>query len=144
MALDWARYHLSRKGGPDVYRPGNEYFSLPKTSLGELVKQIQAKLHLLAPRVIGEPQARVSKAALTHGFLLVADLQRVMREPGVDVVVAGEPVEWEASEYFEDLIEANMSKGLILLGNEASEDPGSGKAAHISACPIHVFHRGSI
>ena len=44
-------------------------------------------------------------------------------------IVAGEPVEWEASEYFEDLIEANMSKGLILLGNEASEDPGSGEVA---------------
>ena len=130
MALEWNRYHLSRKGGPGVYRLGNEYFSLPKTSLGELVKQIQSRLHLRAPRVIGDPQAAVSKAALTHGFLLVADLQRVMREPGVDVVVAGEPVEWEASEYFEDLIEAKMSKGLILLGNEASEEPGSSEVAN--------------
>src|SRR2546426_4880470 len=75
IALEWTRYHLSRKGGPDVYRLGNEYFSLPKTSLGELVKQIQSRLHLRAPRVIGDPQAAVSKAALTHGFLLVADLQ---------------------------------------------------------------------
>jgi hypothetical protein len=47
----------------------------------------------------------------------------------VDVVVGGEPVEWEATEYFQDLIAAKMSKGLILLGNEGSEEPGSGEVA---------------
>ncbi len=129
MALDWGRYHTARKGGADVYRPGNEYFTLPRTSVGQLVKDIQAKLRLRAPRIIGDPQAQVSKAALTHGFLLVADLQRVMAEPGVDVVLGGEPVEWEATEYFQDLIAAKMSKALILLGNEGSEEPGSGEVA---------------
>jgi putative NIF3 family GTP cyclohydrolase 1 type 2 len=129
MALDWGKYHLARKGDTDVYRPGNEYFSLPETSLGRLVAGIQSKLRLRGIRVIGNPESQVSKAALTHGFLLVAELQRVMAEPGVDFVVGGEPVEWEATEYFQDLIAAKMSKGLILLGNEGSEEPGSGEVA---------------
>ena len=52
-----------------------------------------------------------------------------MKEPNVDVVICGEPVEWEASEYFEDLVAAEMAKGLILLGHEVSEEPGSGEVA---------------
>jgi putative NIF3 family GTP cyclohydrolase 1 type 2 len=129
MALDWGRYHLSRKGGTDVYRPGNEYFSLPRTTLGQLVKDIRSRLRARGLRVIGDSQSLVRKAALTHGFLLVSDLQRVMKESGVDVVVGGEPVEWEASEYFEDLVAAKMARGLILLGNQVSEEPGSGEVA---------------
>jgi len=129
MALGWDKYHLARKGGKDLYRPGNEYFSLPKISLGQLAKDLQGKLKIHGIRVIGDSQSQVSKAALTHGFLLVADVQRIMKEPGVDVFVGGEPVEWEASEYLEDLVAAKMSKGAILLGSEASEEPGSGEVA---------------
>jgi len=128
-ALGWDRYHLKPKNGADIYRPGNEYFSLPKTTLGQLAKDTRRKLQAKGIRVIGDPQSSVAKAALTHGFLLVNDLRRVMKVPGVDVVVAGEPVEWEASEYFEDLLTAKMAKGLILLGNEVSEEPGSGEVA---------------
>jgi len=129
MALGWDKYHLARKGGKELYRPGNEYFSLPKTSLGQLAKDLQGKLKTRGIRVIGDPQSQVSKATLTHGFLLVADVQRVMKEPGVDVFAGGEPVEWEASEYLEDLVAAKMIKGAILLGNQASEEPGSGEVA---------------
>ena len=147
VALRWDKYHLARKRGVDLYRPGNEYFSLPKTSLGQLVKDIQTTLRVHGVRVIGDAQSQVSKAALTHGFLLVADLQRVMKEPGVDVVIGGEPVEWEASEYFEDLVAAKMAKALILLGNEVSEEPGSGEVAawlktFVSEVPVEWLPAG--
>ena len=147
VALRWDKYHLARKRGVDLYRPGNEYFSLPKTSLGQLVRNIQTTLRVHGVRVIGDAQSQVSKAALTHGFLLVADLQRVMKEPGVDVVIGGEPVEWEASEYFEDLVAAKMAKALILLGNEVSEEPGSGEVAawlktFVSEVPVEWLPAG--
>ena len=131
MALGWGPYHLSlsRKDAADFYRPGNEYFQLPKSTLGQLVKDIRAKLGAHGIRVIGDPRSSVTKAALTHGFLLVDDLRRVMKSPGVDVVIGGEPVEWEASEYFEDLVATKMAKGLILLGHEVSEEPGSAEVA---------------
>jgi len=147
VALRWDKYHLARKRGVALYRPGNEYFSLPKTSLGQLVRNIQTTLRVHGVRVIGDAQSQVSKAALTHGFLLVADLQRVMKEPGVDVVIGGEPVEWEASEYFEDLVAAKMAKALILLGNEVSEEPGSGEVAawlktFVSEVPVEWLPAG--
>ena len=120
---------------------------MPKTSLGQLVRNIQTTLRVHGVRVIGDAQSQVSKAALTHGFLLVADLQRVMKEPGVDVVIGGEPVEWEASEYFEDLVAAKMAKALILLGNEVSEEPGSGEVAawlktFVSEVPVEWLPAG--
>jgi hypothetical protein len=38
-------------------------------------------------------------------------------------------VEWEAAPYFQDLIAAGKAKGLVLVGNEASEEPGCGEMA---------------
>jgi putative NIF3 family GTP cyclohydrolase 1 type 2 len=80
-------------------------------------------------RVIGKPEAKVSKVALTHGLLLVADAERILREPDLDVVITGDVVEWEAGPYFQDLVTAGRAKGLVLLGGEASEEPGSGEMA---------------
>ena len=42
----------------------------------------------------------MSKVALTHGLLLVADAERILREPDLDVVITGDVVEWEAGPYF--------------------------------------------
>jgi len=129
LALGWGKYHLGRTGEKDSYGPGNAYFSLPRVSLGQLLRQVQTSLHVRSLRVIGDPQSPVSKVVVTQGFLLVAEVQRVFKEPGVDLLVGGEPVEWEASEYLEDLVAAKMAKGAILLGNEVSEEPGSGEMA---------------
>jgi hypothetical protein len=46
----------------------------------------------------------------------------VLTDP--DVVVAGDAVEWEAGPHFQDLVTAGKAKGLILIGQEASEEPG--------------------
>ncbi len=78
-------------------------------------------------RVIGDPASTLHKVALKHGLLLVADAERLLREPGLDVVIAGDTVEWEAGPYFQDLVTARKAKGLILIGNEASEEPGCGE-----------------
>lgn len=106
-----------------------DYFSLPRTTLGELARDLKTRLRAQAVRVIGDPQFAVRKAVLTHGFLLVSDVQRAMKEPGVDVLVGGEPVEWEATEYLEDMVTAGMTKGAIFLGHQISEEPGSGEMA---------------
>lgn len=58
----------------------------------------------------------------------MADTERILREP-VDVIITGDVVEWEAGPYFQDLVTARKAKGLVLLGNEASEEPGSAEMA---------------
>jgi putative NIF3 family GTP cyclohydrolase 1 type 2 len=104
--------------------PGSIYFPLPETSLEALAKSVEAKLKIHAARVLGDPRLKVSKAALTHGRMLVPDLQKVLREPGLDAVIVGEPVEWEAGPYFQDLLATGRKMGLIAIGLEASEEPG--------------------
>ena len=127
--LGWDRFHVPGTGGVDAYHPRNVYFQLPQSSLNNLAQNLKQKLKINAVRVVGNPASSVRKLALTHGLLLVADAERILREPNVDVVVAGDVVEWEAGPYFQDLVTAGKAKGLILLGNEASEEPGSGEVA---------------
>ncbi len=126
-ALDWDKFHLGHANPP--YDPRNVYFRLPATSLNSLAAGIKKKLNIQGLRVIGKPESKIAKIALTHGLLLVADAERILREPDVDVIVTGDAVEWEAVPYFQDLVAAGKAKGLVLLGDEASEEPGSGEIA---------------
>jgi putative NIF3 family GTP cyclohydrolase 1 type 2 len=126
--LGWDSFHLAGTG-EDAYEPRNVSFRLPATSLHSLAESIKKKLSIHGVRVIGKPESSLSKVALTHGLLLVADAERIFREPDVDLVITGDAVEWEAAPYFQDLVAAGKAKGLILLGDEASEEPGSGEMA---------------
>jgi len=147
MVLGWDKVHVVPKGSTEPYRPGNTSFVLPSLSLNDLGGNIRETLKVRGMRIIGDPLARVSKVALTHGLLLVEDLQQILKEPGVDVVVGGEPVEWEAGPYFEDLVTAKQAKGLILIGDQVSEEPGSGQVAEwlktfISEVPVELMPAG--
>jgi putative NIF3 family GTP cyclohydrolase 1 type 2 len=145
-ALGWERFHVGPKNG-GKYPPSSDFFQVPENSLSGLTRSITEKLKIKATRVIGAPGSSVRMVALTHGLLLVADAERILREPGVDVVVAGDAVEWEAGPYFEDLVTAKKVKGLVLVGNEASEEPGSGEVAvwlrsFVNEVPIEWFPAG--
>lgn len=146
-ALGWDQFHLATKNSVDEYEPRKVYFQLPKTPLNRLAQNLTEKLKIRAVRVIGDPAASVSEVALTHGLLLVADAERMLREPGVEVVIAGDAVEWEAVPYFQDLVTSGKAKGLILLGQQASEEPGSGEVAEwlkssVSEVPIEWIPAG--
>jgi putative NIF3 family GTP cyclohydrolase 1 type 2 len=128
-ALTWDRFHLKVPIETEDYDPRNVYFNLSQGSLHALALDIAEKLKIKTVRVIGDPSSLVSRAALTHGLILVSDLESILRRQSVDVVVTGDAVEWEAAPYFQDLVTARMAKGLILIGDEASEEPGCGEVA---------------
>ena len=145
-ALSWEKFHVPAKS-LDEYDPRNVYFQLRKNSLGRLAQGLQTKLKIHGVRVIGDAASSVSNVALTHGLLLVADSERMLREQGLDVVIAGDAVEWEAVPYFADLVTAGKVKGLILIGQQASEEPGGGEMAawlksFISEVPIEWVPAG--
>ncbi|MBI3475737.1 MAG: Nif3-like dinuclear metal center hexameric protein [Acidobacteria bacterium] len=145
-ALSWEKFHFPAKS-LDEYDPRNVRFQLPKRSLGRLAQELQIKLKIHGVRVIGDAASSVSNIALTHGLLLVADSERMLREQGLDVVIAGDAVEWEAVPCFADLVTAGKVKGLILIGQQASEEPGSGEMAEwlksfISEVPIEWIPAG--
>jgi putative NIF3 family GTP cyclohydrolase 1 type 2 len=111
-ALGWAPY-LS-KSEPRVY-------VLPPKKLRDLAKDAERRLRLPAIRVVGDPQASVSRAALMQG---AAPFHAATVFPNVDVIVAGEQREWEGVEYAFDANTAGQRKGLILIGHWVSEDQG--------------------
>lgn len=89
--------------------------------LRDLAKDVEKRLKLQAMRVIGDPDVRVSRAALLQGtppFHAATVLTKV------DVVVAGEQREWEGVEYTADANTAGERKGMILIGHWVSEDQG--------------------
>jgi len=147
-ALGWQRFHRSKaKAGEEPYQPGDAFFKLPPTNLGALARAIEASLKIQAVRVIGDPRVAIGKVAVMPGFTLVPDLRKILREPDVDAVVAGEPVEWEAAPYFQDVIATGRKQGMILIGQQASSEPGSGEVAawlktFISEVPVEWIPAG--
>jgi hypothetical protein len=67
---------------------------------------------------------------VSHGISVLIDLQRYVAEPGVDLVLIGEPIwENEGMQYFFDLVDSGRNKSLIILGQEVSSEPGCGEMA---------------
>ncbi len=105
-------------------------FRLPERSLGEWVTEIKDRLGVRALRVIGDPQTKISKASLSHGMFQFSELREILKDPDVTLIVIAEAIEWESCEYFRDLLTwRGADKAMILLGREASEDPGYREAA---------------
>ncbi len=111
-AIGWSKYLSTDQ--PRVY-------VLPRVRLRDLAKDIERRLRLPAIRVIGDPQALVSRGALMQG---TAPFHAATVFPNVDVIVAGEQREWEGVEYVFDANTAGQQKGLILIGHWVSEDQG--------------------
>ena len=111
-ALGWDKY--ASKDEPRVY-------VLPPVKLRDLAKDVEKRLRIQAIRVIGDPESRVSRAALMQG---TAPFHAATVLPKVDVIVAGEQREWEGVEYAFDANTAGDRKGMILVGHWVSEDQG--------------------
>jgi hypothetical protein len=128
-ALAWEKNYKPR-AGVAPWAKGNNAFSVPATTFGNLVKGMKQQLKAKAIRCIGDPNLRVSNVALAHGYFLVPDLERVLADnPNADVVVCGEPCEWEAGPYFMDLIASGQKKAMIILGSQVSSEPGMSELA---------------
>jgi hypothetical protein len=127
-AVGWEK-HYRPKPGATKWKRANNIFMPPAATLLEVVQSMKSRLKCVAPRLIGDATLRVSHAALLHGFLQLPELSATLRDPRIDLIVCGEPVEWEAGPYFMDTIASGRKIGMIILGNEVSEESGSGEAA---------------
>lgn len=113
-ALGWAKYRAS----DDPAR-----VTLPAVTLDALVADAKTRLNARGGmRIIGDPQARVQKVGVLPGSVPIQAALTLL--PQVDVIIAGEVREWEATEYARDTVTAGLDKGLILIGRTLSEDTG--------------------
>ena len=102
---------------------GSHRFTLPETTLGALATTVQRRLGARAIRVVGDPNARVSRVQLGVGYATPA-----VNSADVDVVISGEQQEvdgfLDSPEYVLDAATLGIAKGWIMLGHAVSEEAG--------------------
>lgn len=104
-------------------RGNSRVYVLQETTVGEAARHIRNRLGIRGGmRVVGALDARVRRALLIPGATDLAGTIAGLRE--ADLIVCGEPREWEAVEYVADTAAAGMPRSMIALGRIVSEEPG--------------------
>jgi putative NIF3 family GTP cyclohydrolase 1 type 2 len=103
----------------------NQYlFTIPETTLDKLAAELKARLELHTMRVVGDPQMKIIRVALSPG---AAGMQReigALENPDIQLLITGESREWETVEYAADAVSEKKNKALIVLGHIPSEQAG--------------------
>jgi putative NIF3 family GTP cyclohydrolase 1 type 2 len=103
--------------------PGSHRFVIPETTLGALAADVKKRTGARALRVVGDPNAKVSRIQLGVGYATPA-----INSPEVDVVISGEQQEadggFDSPAYVLDAVTLGIAKGWIVLGHAISEEAG--------------------
>ena len=103
----------------------NQYlFAVPETTLESLAAELKKKLDIHVLRVVGDPRLKVKKVELVPGASGFQQETLALERNYVDVLVTGEPREWETVEYVADAVTQGKRKGLIILSHIPSEQAG--------------------
>jgi len=114
-ALGWEKFQDS----------SNQYlFAIPETDLERLADDLKSRLKIRTMRVVGDPKLKVNKVALVPGASGFAKETRALEISDVQVLITGEPREWETVEYVADAVTEGKPKALIILGHIPSEQAG--------------------
>lgn len=131
-ALGWEKFQDS----------GNQYvFSIPETDLAHLASELKSRLKIHVLRVVGDPKLTVRKVALVPGASGFAKETRALEITDLQVLITGEPREWETVEYVADAVTEGKPKALIILSHIPSEQSGMEECARwlktfISEVPV--------
>ena len=105
--------------------PENQYlFSVPETTLESLAADLKKKLDIHVLRVVGDSRLKIKKVALVPGASGLQKETLALERNDVDVLVTGEPREWETVEYVADAVTEGKHKALIILSHIPSEQAG--------------------
>lgn len=139
-ALEWQN---------DQSKSEPELFVLPEMTLAQLAEQMKTRLGTNIVRVVGNPEMKVTKVALSPGAAGPQRHRQLLQRDDVEVLAIGEVPEWETVEYASDAAAEGKHKALILLGHIPSEQPGMEycaewlrtfiKEAPIEFVPTHEF-----
>jgi len=98
-------------------------YAIPSTTLGALTEHVRARLGVKGSlRVVGTPGMQIRRVLLSPGTTDMPGTVKNLSQ--ADVIVSGEPREWEAVEYVLDTASTNQPKGMIAVGRLVSEEPG--------------------
>jgi putative NIF3 family GTP cyclohydrolase 1 type 2 len=103
--------------------------SVPQQDLLQVAKTAKSRLGGKSARMVGQPNAKVSKIAVHPSYLTIAAATKIGQVPGLDLIVTGESCEWEAFVYAEDWISAGHGRGFLMLGLAVVSDAAASEVA---------------
>lgn len=110
--------------------PENQYlFAVSETTLESLAAELKKKLDVHVLRIVGDPHLKIKKVGLVPGASGFQKETLALERNDVDVLVTGEPREWETVEYVADAATQGKHKGLIILSHIPSEQAGMEECA---------------
>ncbi len=118
--LGWEQYLIGEPVRPMI-------FDLPETTVRELALFLKDKIHTNGVRVIGNPDASVSKVALyTHVQAFTGDIAstELLNRDDVDVMIPLELIDWSVSSYARDAEQLGMNKAILNVGHFNAEELG--------------------
>jgi putative NIF3 family GTP cyclohydrolase 1 type 2 len=98
-------------------------FTVPAITLASAAAHVRTRLGVRGGmRVIGKTDSSIRRVAISPGTTsLLAAVETLQH---ADLIVSGEPREWEAVEYVFDTAFAGSAKSMIAVGRIVSEEPG--------------------
>jgi putative NIF3 family GTP cyclohydrolase 1 type 2 len=126
--------------------PGSHRFVIPETTLGALAAEVKRRSGARALRVVGNPNAKVTRVRLGVGYA-----SPPVTAPDVDVLISGEQQEsdgaFDSQPYILDAATLGIAKGVILLGHTVSEEAGMLEMAQwikgfVSEVPVQLVTAG--
>lgn len=120
MILEGFNRQMGWKSGTE----SDPIIHIPAVSLQTLVTQLKKKLNIAHVRIMGDLSRTCSSIALLPGAWGVDKHVEYTETYKPDVLIVGEQVEWETTEYFRDGRRMGLQTALIILGHAVSEEPG--------------------
>lgn len=104
-------------------------YTIPPTTVPALADLIKERLNIQTVRIIGNSTAQVKKVGLLIGggsLGLGSDIMpmELMHSHDLDVIVAGEILEWTLCAYVRDAAQLDLNKALIVAGHNRTEEAG--------------------
>ncbi len=115
--------------------PQPHCYSIPPTSVTNLVGFIKKTLDMKVTRVVGNPEMRCSRVGILVGGGSLGLGQeempaKLMNDQQLDVMICGEITEWTLCAYVRDAAALDFNKAMIVVGHERSEEPGMKEMAN--------------
>jgi putative NIF3 family GTP cyclohydrolase 1 type 2 len=140
---------VNELGWNELAAPGMPYvYQVSPMTLEKMVGWIKERTGAAAMRVVGDPGLLCKGVAVLPGFPPAEMQMEALANPQVNVLITGEVHEWETSEYARDANIFGLKKGLIVMGHQASEEPGMKWVkqwieGRLPGVPVHFIPTGS-
>jgi len=116
--LEWEAYANAEKMNLLTFPTDEQH------TVRTIVTHLKNKLEVDSMLVAGDPEMPVRKFGLMPGASGGRSHIKYVESSNIDLLIVGETNEWETNEYVRDATDMGLSKALIIMGHQNSEEAG--------------------